>query len=264
MLYALVDDKRTTPQKDQDAVCPCCRKEVIARCGSLNIHHWAHTANSECPGAGPETDWHRFWKCRFPAENIEVEYRGRYANAAHCGKVYEFQCSPISVPDITAREHHFDGAVVWVIDGRNKKIMLEEKTSKRSGYKYFAFAWLWPWRSFWVATCPVYIDLGERRLLYVAGFNDGRNSGWGDIIPYEGLLSHRAYRHPEKRIEVSEINGKQRVQCMLPVRGWHRSYYSRALAAARSPAESHWRRLEPQFLSKTNVLKITFKTGACL
>lgn len=48
MKYALLDGKKIEPQKGLRAICPYCGDEVIAKCGSVKIHHWAHKTELKC------------------------------------------------------------------------------------------------------------------------------------------------------------------------------------------------------------------------
>ncbi|MBH5371011.1 competence protein CoiA family protein [Bradyrhizobium glycinis] len=43
--------------------CPVCTGEVIAKCGSYRVSHWAHRGIRDCDSwAERETEWHRAWK----------------------------------------------------------------------------------------------------------------------------------------------------------------------------------------------------------
>lgn len=48
----------------QESLCPECLGPLIARKGSIKIHHWAHKSN-EIGCASYETDWHLAWKFAF-------------------------------------------------------------------------------------------------------------------------------------------------------------------------------------------------------
>ena len=74
MRFALVDDKREEARPGLEGLCPYCRQKVIAKCGDLRIHHWAHYNNRrkcDCWWES-ETEWHRSWKNEFPEEWQEV------------------------------------------------------------------------------------------------------------------------------------------------------------------------------------------------
>ena len=72
MLYAIeTDGKRIQPVKDARALCPGCKKIVIAKCGVINVHHWSHLNGCECdPWHEPETEWHIGWKKQFEEKEL--------------------------------------------------------------------------------------------------------------------------------------------------------------------------------------------------
>ena len=46
---------------------------MIANCGNVKIHHWAHKNKQHCDHWWEnETKWHRDWKNNFPLEWQEV------------------------------------------------------------------------------------------------------------------------------------------------------------------------------------------------
>ena len=53
-------------------VCPSCGSELIAKCGEIVIHHWAHKKKCSDHWWENETEWHRNWKDKFPKEWQEV------------------------------------------------------------------------------------------------------------------------------------------------------------------------------------------------
>jgi len=45
MEFANLNNQRTKATKGaKDALCPCCNKPVIAKCGEIKIWHWAHVS----------------------------------------------------------------------------------------------------------------------------------------------------------------------------------------------------------------------------
>lgn len=73
MQYALVDGKRSQALKGMKGVCEHCKKDVIAKCGDIKLHHWAHQSTKDCDHWWePETLWHREWKSLFAEEFREV------------------------------------------------------------------------------------------------------------------------------------------------------------------------------------------------
>lgn len=121
MLYANSSNgEKITAQKYAIAFCPTCNSEVVAKCGDIVTHHWAHKANNDCDTwHEPETEWHLNWKKQFHPDSVEVTLskNGLVHRADVCinNLVVEFQHSPISAQEITDRES-FYGNMIWVFD----------------------------------------------------------------------------------------------------------------------------------------------------
>lgn len=124
MRYALAGGQRVEACPGGRAVCRRCNGEVIAKCGTRRISHWAHRGMRDCDTwAEGETDWHRAWKDNFPAEYQEFIQHDGQTGEAHIadvrtplGLVIEFQHSHLDPLERTARER-FYGNMVWVVDG---------------------------------------------------------------------------------------------------------------------------------------------------
>lgn len=127
MQYALIDNQRIEALPKGRALCPICRTAVIAKCGSRRIHHWAHEGIKNCDSwKESETQWHRDWKNKFPAdwrEYIQHDDSGEKhiadVRTAH-GLVLEFQHSSIHPNEREARER-FHRNLWWVVDGTRLK-----------------------------------------------------------------------------------------------------------------------------------------------
>ena len=113
MIYAL-GKKLATPGDRGE--CPACGGDLIAKCGEIVCHHWAHKTADCDPWSEPETDWHVGWKNCFPVECQEVVYGDHRADVMVGMHAIEFQHSPISPSGIRDREDHYD-QLTWVIDG---------------------------------------------------------------------------------------------------------------------------------------------------
>lgn len=129
MMYATAEDgRRVQAAKGLAAACPCCQSEVIAKCGSVVVHHWAHKSLKDCDSwSEGETEWHRAWKERFPEECREVVmgcHRAdvRLPDRDGVVRVIEFQHSPISVEEAAEREAFYGPGLVWVFDERQSMI----------------------------------------------------------------------------------------------------------------------------------------------
>lgn len=48
MRFAVVDGVRTTAFSKGRGECPSCGEQAPARCGTINIWHWAHVAREDC------------------------------------------------------------------------------------------------------------------------------------------------------------------------------------------------------------------------
>src|SRR4051812_6395999 len=124
MQYALVNGLRTEPNKGLKGSCLGCGREVLAKCGNIKIHHWAHKTLQECDSWWePETAWHREWKNLFPERFREVVFTDPITNEIHRADVHtskgvtlEFQNSPIAIEELKSREA-FYLKLIWVVNG---------------------------------------------------------------------------------------------------------------------------------------------------
>lgn len=127
MEYALYNGLRTAAQPKLKALCEHCGGEVIAKCGTKKIWHWAHTTTDTCDSWNePETLWHRHWKHVFGEaySEIRIEKEGHYHIADVVNKdgiVFEFQNSSISSGVIAAREQFYGEKMIWLIHGDSFK-----------------------------------------------------------------------------------------------------------------------------------------------
>jgi competence protein CoiA len=124
MRYALAGGQRVEAYAGGRGMCRRCNGEVIARCGTRRVAHWAHRGMRDCDTwAEKETDWHRAWKNNFPAECQEFIQHDGQSGEKHIadvrtphGLVIEFQHSHLDPLERAARER-FYGNMVWVVDG---------------------------------------------------------------------------------------------------------------------------------------------------
>lgn len=123
MEFAIVDGSRQTPKPKSRGTCAHCGNQMLSKCGTKVIWHWAHASRKHCdPWWENETDWHRKWKSYFPPgwrEQRAVDS----TNEAHIadirtpkGVVLEFQNSPISPEELQSREQ-FYGDMTWIVNG---------------------------------------------------------------------------------------------------------------------------------------------------
>jgi hypothetical protein len=132
MLIAVVDNnKRSKVQiRGQRGYCPKCESEVIAKCGKINIWHWAHKVKQECNWYSSESDWHREWKSLFPQEKIEVYLKHNRADAIDkTNRIWEFQNSYLSGDEIQERENAYECLVwIWHVKGKQKLVAFNDYT----------------------------------------------------------------------------------------------------------------------------------------
>lgn len=193
MLIALDDDDhRAAPLVGGRARCPLCRQAVIAKCGTLVIHHWAHQSQDACDDWNePESDWHRGWKSLVPIDQQEqmVEHDGVRHRADITVEldgqpfVFEVQHSSISPTDIHAREQHY-GRMGWIVDARDagQRIDLERDHAESLHPDFRAFYWEHPRTSLTVATMPVWLDLGDE-LFGISQLHSRGALGYGHLWP---------------------------------------------------------------------------------
>ncbi|MGY4303817.1 competence protein CoiA [Bradyrhizobium sp. USDA 4369] len=172
MKLALVAGERTEAVAGARGICPSCGGEVIAKCGSYRVWHWAHNGARDCDSwAEPETEWHRAWKNRFPVEFQEFIQYDENSGERHIadvrtshGLVLEFQHSHLN-PDERAARERFYGNMLWIVDGARLKRDYPRFVKGREGLRavidgYFLLAF--PEECFpemWIySTVPVIFD----------------------------------------------------------------------------------------------------------
>lgn len=128
MKYALVNGDKTEAQPGQHGICAYCQSDAIAKCGEINIWHWAHKCKVSCdPWWENETEWHRTWKNHYPPKWQEITHQDSATGERHVADiktdkefVIEFQHSAIKSTEIKSREDFYKN-MVWVVDGTRLK-----------------------------------------------------------------------------------------------------------------------------------------------
>jgi hypothetical protein len=135
-------------------VCRACGESVIAKCGSIVVHHWAHKVGSECDSFSEQIgEWHLSWQDMIRTEFVEVVMAPHRADiTGNGGMVVELQHSPLSIEEIAEREA-FYGQMVWLFDATHRFRMVES-----GDLVFFAFG-----RSKHISHCktPVFLDFGD-------------------------------------------------------------------------------------------------------
>ena len=118
---ALVDGERRLPFPKGRGECPTCGSRVIAKCGKIKTHHWAHESREECdPWSENIGPWHLGWQKLVDDEHVEVTIGQHRADiVGNAGVVIELQHSFISPDDITAREQFYD-EMIWLFDATER------------------------------------------------------------------------------------------------------------------------------------------------
>lgn len=175
MQFAHVNNERTAPSPKLVGSCPACGAAMIAKCGSIKVHHWAHRGARVCDiWWERETLWHRNWKSKFPEQWREIIQHDR-TGAKHIadvrtehGLTIEFQHSHLNPMERAEREA-FYGNMIWVVDGarlsRDLPRFAEGVSSLRATAKRGRFTVPFPDEVFpknWL-TCsvPVFFDFGD-------------------------------------------------------------------------------------------------------
>lgn len=127
MLLALKDGKLIRANPGIYATCPFCEEDVMPRCGTIRMWHWAHKVGECIYHTESETDWHLEWKDRALKLGFEIEKRFD----EHIADIYdpktntviEVQHSPISEDEILDRTICYslnNLNVKWIFDFREK------------------------------------------------------------------------------------------------------------------------------------------------
>lgn len=127
MRFALSnEEERIEATPGAFGVCPGCNAEMLARCGTKKVWHWAHKGQRHCdPWWENETEWHRGWKNRFPANWQEVPARDETGELhiadikTPYGLVIEFQHSAIQPGEVAKRTNFYD-QVIWIVDANRR------------------------------------------------------------------------------------------------------------------------------------------------
>jgi competence protein CoiA len=175
MKFALINGQRQEAQPKLAGLCPACDQAMIAKCGDINIWHWAHKGRRTCdPWWENETEWHRSWKGQFPENWQEILHQADNGEKhiadvkTDQGWVIEFQHSRMEPEERRSRDNFYP-KLVWVVDGaRRKKDMAQFQSALNKGIPVGSNSRVW--RIFsdecallreWAGSrAPVFIDFG--------------------------------------------------------------------------------------------------------
>lgn len=181
MKFALVNGQRQEAQPNLSGECPLCRRPVVAKCGDVRVHHWAHKGRLLCdPWWENETEWHRAWKDQFPADWQEIAHAAEDGERhiadvkTDRGWVIEFQYSYLKPEERRSREA-FYRKLIWVVNGTRRKrdsaqlIRAWEEGVAVAGSPLVRKAFsdncrlLREWAG---SNAPIFFDLGEKEWLW--------------------------------------------------------------------------------------------------
>ncbi|HTK19810.1 MAG TPA: competence protein CoiA family protein, partial [Mucilaginibacter sp.] len=123
--YALVDGQLREPVTGMKGICPGCDKSLIAKCGPIKIHHWAHKQHIDCdPWWEQMTQWHLDWQNNFAPACREVIFRDEQSGEFHRADIHtaqaitiEFQHSSLSLDELESR-NKFYKELIWVVNAQ--------------------------------------------------------------------------------------------------------------------------------------------------
>jgi len=197
MMYALSGGERIEASPGAEGICPMCEGKVVPKCGSIVSWHWAHKVKDCDTWSEGESDWHIGWKEEFPEECREVIVHGpdhfHRADVSICGRVIEFQKSPIKHEDINRREHFYGGIVggiFWVLCANGWNFEFTEM----NGGSWDKFQWKYPHQHWWFARERIYLDFcgslneGDNLFWVKKIYHDLPCRGWGKWVPKKTFL----------------------------------------------------------------------------
>ena len=189
MQFAVVGSARCEAFPGATGHCPLCGGEFIARCGTINVWHWANRSRSDCDAWGePESAWHLDWKNRFPRQWREVSMMPHRADVKSPRGVIELQTSSISTNQVAERES-FYGEMVWLVDGRDFVLRLKDHGN------YVTFRWKHPRKTWWFAEKPLFFDLGTEILKVHRIYPKIPCGGSGTFLTYDQFVA--AFSRPK-------------------------------------------------------------------
>lgn len=185
MQFAMVNGNKIKASFDgPHGLCPLCEKEVIPKCGDINIWHWAHKVLGDCDTwSEGESEWHINWKNCFHPSHLEIKKGNHRADVYndYRGLVIELQHSSISSSEIQEREQFYK-KMIWIFDARYYELEIRPKNN------YVTFRWKHPRKSIWACKCPVFFDLGYKILKVRRIHHNIPCGGSGILLDYESFI----------------------------------------------------------------------------
>lgn len=179
------------------AICPICKSEVIAKCGEINVWHWAHVSSSNCDDwVEPDNSWQRDWKNRYPIDKREIVINGRVADiVTERNDVIKLRNSYISPNDIYKIEQHFKN-MIWIFNVADCEENFKFWPQIGGGNKiYHKFRWKHARKHIAYASKSTILDLGFSDKLFILKKIAKKPPfyGWGHFITLEEFLRVRRF-----------------------------------------------------------------------
>ena len=189
MKFALANNKRIEATKGGKGECPSCESELVAKCGEIVIHHWAHMKKCDDHWWENETEWHRNWKNEFPDEWQEIIHYDE-GGERHIADVktsedwiIEFQHSAISKEERNSRDSFYN-KLIWIVDGMRRKTDLKQFQSMLNASNFIYFDPLLlsvdtqerrlplEWED---SNSIIFIDFGDSLISYRDGYSSNKD-----------------------------------------------------------------------------------------
>lgn len=190
MKYALHKNAKVEATPGANGICLCCGSELVAKCGSQKVWHWAHKLKQHCDRWWEnETQWHRDWKNYFPQDWQEVVHFAEDGEKHIAdvktpdGLVIELQHSKLCSEERTARERFYEN-MIWVVDGLRLKSDMK-KFQRAPTFTHLKYPVLlsecvplsiFPSFKEWsTSSKPVFFDWGNSLFCFLPGFEPSAN-----------------------------------------------------------------------------------------
>jgi competence protein CoiA len=195
VIYAAQEGQRVAATPQAIGACPLCAAALIPKCGEIVTWHWAHRGTVECDAWHEhETEWHRQWKARAPAESVEVVMGPHRADIVTPRAIIELQHSSISPAEIREREAFYGPRLIWLVDAI--EAYREARLSVRPKKGYVTLRWKHPRTSLCTCRRPIWLDLGTKMLWLKRLYPEAPHGGWGYLCETGQFIARYVGRRP--------------------------------------------------------------------